>query len=70
MKKKSSCLDLKAKNLDSWYVASTVALTKFAQIVPLGLKSTLPWGHIFYIGLYKENLKKSCRQLQCLEPWY
>ena len=53
----SSCLDLKTKNLDIWCVASKVAFTKFVQIVHLGLKLTLSWGHIFFMGLYEGQSK-------------
>ena len=29
-----------------------------------------PQGHMFYIGLYRENMKKSsCLKPQGLEPW-
>ena len=38
--------------------------TRFVQIMPLGSKMALPQGHIFYIGLYRENMKKS----SCLKP--
>ena len=31
---------------------------------PLGQKWPSPWGHIFYIGLYRENIEKS----SCLKP--
>ena len=30
-----------------------------------------PWGHNFYISLYRENMKKSsCLKPQRIEPWY
>ena len=30
-----------------------------------------PQGHMFYIGLYRENVKKkSCLKPQGLKPWY
>ena len=30
----------------------------FVQIMPLGPKIAHPWGHMFYIGLYKEKHEK------------
>ena len=38
--------------------------TKFVQIFPLGPKMAGPGDQIFYIGLYRENVKKS----SCLKP--
>ena len=29
----------------------------FAQIIPFGPKVGPPGGHVFYIGLYRENMK-------------
>ena len=41
----------------------------FVQIMPVGLKWPKPWGHIFYIGLYRENINKSSwLKPQGLEP--
>ena len=36
----------------------------FIQIVALGPKMAPPRGQMFYIGLYRENVKKS----SCLKP--
>ena len=33
----------------------------------LGVKNGL-WGQVFYIGLYRENVNKSCQKPQGLEP--
>ena len=38
--------------------------TKFVQIIDLGPKMSPPRGQMFYIGLYRENKKKS----SCLKP--
>ena len=37
-----------------WYVAST----QFIQIIVLGPKMAPPRGHMFYIGLYREQYEK------------
>ena len=29
-----------------------------------------PEGHMFYVGLYREDKKKSSLKPQILEPWY
>ena len=42
---------------------------KFVQIIPRGSKKGLaPGGNMFNIGLYRENMKKSCLEQQGLEP--
>ena len=44
--------------------------TKFVQIMPLVPKMGPPGGHMFYIGLYRENMKKSsCLKPQGLDIW-
>ena len=37
----------------------------FGQIMPLGPKMAPPLDHMFYIGLYTENMKKS----SCLKQY-
>ena len=32
---------------------------EFDQIMPLWPKAARPGGHMFYVGLYRENIKKS-----------
>ena len=44
--------------------------TKFVQIMTLGSKLVPLLGHMFYIGLYREDKKKSSLKPQSLEPWY
>ena len=39
-------------------------LPSFDQMMSLGPKMAPPRGHMFYIGLYRENMKKS----SCLKP--
>ena len=33
--------------------------TKFVQTIPWGKEMAPPWGHMFYIGLYRENMKNN-----------
>ena len=67
---KTSCL--KPEGLEPWYLAFSIIYwtsIKFVQIMPLGPKKALPRGHMFYIGLYRENVKQSsCLKPQGLEP--
>ena len=62
-----------AKNLDIWNVAS-YNLVVFYQVCSNyapGAQSGSPEGHMFYIGLYRENMKKSsCLKPQGTESWY
>ena len=56
---------LKHKSLGIRYVASPSGpLPSLFKLSPWGQKSTQPRGHMFYIGLYRENMKKS----SCLKP--
>ena len=44
---------------------------KHHLVNPYQLCSNNPLGHMFYIGLYRENMKKSsCLKSYVLEPWY
>ena len=46
-------------------------LPSLFKLCPWGQKWAHPWGHMFYIGLYRENMKKSSRlKQQGLKPWY
>ena len=43
--------------------------TKYVKIMPLGFKKDPAGGHMFYIGLYREDKKKSSSlKPQSLEP--
>ena len=39
-----------------------------SNIMPLGSKIILCWDYMFYIGLYRDNKKKSSLKPQSLEP--
>ena len=70
MKKNLLVCNYKAYGLDIWYVASPSGpLPGLFKIWPWVQKWARPWGHMFYIGLYRENMEKSsCPQPQGLEP--
>ena len=58
--KKSSCL--KPRDQEPCYLVLSITKwtsTKFVQIMPLGSKKIPPRGHMFYIGLYREDKKKA-----------
>ena len=56
--------------LDIWYEASSSRLLpSLFKLYSWGQKWPRPGGHMFYIGLYRENVKKtSCLKPQGLEP--
>ena len=52
----SSCL--KPQSLDIWYVASlSVPLPSLFKLCPWGQKWPNPGGHMFYIALFRANMK-------------
>ena len=58
-----------AWSLDIWYVASPCrSLPSLFKLCPWGQKWPRPCGQMFYLGLYRENEKKSCLKPQGLEP--
>ena len=60
------------KSLDICFVAwPSGSLPSLYKLYPWGQKWPHPRGQMFYIGLCRENVKKSsCLKPQCLEPWY
>ena len=67
--KKSSCL--KAQGQEPEYLVFSInkcTSTMFVQVMTLVSKMVLPRGHVFYIGLYMEDKKKSSLKQQSLEP--
>ena len=62
----------KAKSLDIWYVASpSRPLQSLFKLSPWDQKRHCPGGHMFYVGLYRENDEKYfCLKQQGLEHWY
>ena len=70
----------KTQNLDIWYVAprSGPLTSCFFKLYPWGQQWARPVGHMFYIGLYRENMKRVFlsettrpRALMFgMKPWY
>ena len=50
---------------------TSTKLVQIMRIMPMGHKWACPWGYMWYIGLYRENIKKSsCLKPQGIELWY
>ena len=67
--KKSSCLD--PEGLDYWYLASPSGPLQVCSNYRSRAKNGPASGSHFYIGLYRENVKKSsCLEPEGLDYWY
>ena len=71
-KKTNSCLKPEGLDLAIWYVASPSGpLPSLFKLYPLGQKCPRTRGHMSYIGLFRQNMKKSsCLKPKGLEPLY
>ena len=50
---------------------TSTKIVQIMPIMPMGHKWACPWGYMWYIGLYRENIKKSsCLKPQGIELWY
>ena len=66
----SKCPDIIRGKTGPRFTGHAHSLTKFVQIIPLAFKMDPDRGHIYYIYLYRENIKKYCLEPQGIELWY